>query len=239
MDDGFWQQAWATGRLRGEAAGPHPDLVTHAPTVLVGARRILVPLCGRSADLIWLAGRWPEIVGIELVEPVVTGFAAGHGLIASHPPVGGFRGYRRDALTVLAGDFLTADPARVGTFDGGWDRGALVAMPPGRRPAYARVLRALLRPGATILLETYEIDHVWAAGPPFSVPDTEVRRLFDGAAVRVLERRARAFDRRYRGRMRRTWRQNIYAIRTPAGERRHEWPATEDLSRSRRLKEAS
>jgi hypothetical protein len=37
---------------------------------------------------------------------------------------------------VLAGDMLDATPEHTGTFDGVWDRAALVALPAAERPAY-------------------------------------------------------------------------------------------------------
>jgi thiopurine S-methyltransferase len=217
-DNGFWQRAWADGspgRTGSGRAGPHPDLVAHAGTAFAGAARLLVPLCGRSPDLAWLAGGWPEVVGVELVERAVAGYAAEHSLAAHERPVGAFRRYSRGGLSVLLGDFFDATPDAVGTFDGAWDRGALGALPPTRRDRYGRVLLGLLRPGATVLAECYTFDQRRLPGPPYSVSGPELGRLFGEGRVRVIEDRTLTNGGRYPGMPLRRWRQRVYAIDVP------------------------
>jgi len=59
-----------------------------------------------------------------------------------------------------------------------FDRASLIAMPPTMRPDYARHLLAILPPSAPILLVTMEYPDGSMQGPPFSVRDAEVGRLF-------------------------------------------------------------
>lgn len=75
--------------------------------------------------------------------------------------------------------------------DAVWDRGALVAVAPDMRDRYARVVAERIAPGGRMLLVTVSYDEKEAgadAGPPFSVPDNEVRRLYEplGLSVRSL-----------------------------------------------------
>ena len=75
--------------------------------------------------------------------------------------------------------------------DAVWDRGALVAVAPDMRRRYARVVAERIAPGGRMLLVTVSYDEKEAgadAGPPFSVPDNEVRRLYEplGLSVRSL-----------------------------------------------------
>lgn len=76
--------------------------------------------------------------------------------------------------------------------DAVWDRGALVAVAPDMRRRYARVVAERIAPGGRMLLVTVSYDERDAgadAGPPFSVPEREVRRLYEplGLSVRSLE----------------------------------------------------
>ena len=64
----FWQELW----LR-ESAPPfhlpqvNPHLIRHFPQLrLAPGARVLVPLCGKSVDLGWLAAQGVEPVGVEL-----------------------------------------------------------------------------------------------------------------------------------------------------------------------------
>lgn len=181
-----WREAWSTGRTAFHRPEVHEDLIAHHEEVLAGAERILVPLSGRSLDLAWLAERGHEVVGVEIVEEVVSGYFADNGLDAVATPLGPFQAYRAGRLTVLAGDFLAASPALIGTFDGAWDRAALVALAPAERPGYVDVLRRLLRPSARVLLQTFGCDRPPDSGPPYRVTGSEVEGLFAGADVRVL-----------------------------------------------------
>ena len=181
-----WRESWRAGRTAFHRPAVHEDLVAHHDEVLGGARRILVPLSGRSLDLAWLAERGHEVVGVEFVQEVVDAYLAERGLDAAAAPLGPFRAYAAGRLTILAGDMMAATPELVGTFDGAWDRAALVALPPAERPRYAAVVRRLLAPGARMLLQTFACDRAPDVGPPYAVPEDEVRRLYPDAEIRLL-----------------------------------------------------
>ena len=71
-----------------------------------------------------------------------------------------------------------------------FDRAALIALPPELRVHYANALYAKLPSGCRGLLVTLEYPQAERDGPPFSVPESEVRALFERDwVVDVLERR--------------------------------------------------
>ncbi|KAG5190081.1 S-adenosyl-L-methionine-dependent methyltransferase [Tribonema minus] len=98
---------------------------------------------------------------------------------------------RRLPLRVVVGDFLEVTPAEIGTFDAAWDRGSLVALPPGARARYAATLAALLRDGARVLLVTSHFDQSVRPGPPFVVSHAELEALYGplGFTVELLSSR--------------------------------------------------
>jgi thiopurine S-methyltransferase len=181
-----WRESWRVGRTAFHRPEVHEDLIAHHDEVLGGARRVLVPLSGRSLDLAWLAERGHEVVGVEFVQEVVEAYVAERGLDAEAAPLGPFRAYASGRLTILAGDMMEATPELVGTFDGAWDRAALVALPPAERPRYAAVVRRLLAPGARMLLQTFACDRAPDVGPPYAVSEAEVRRLYPDADISLL-----------------------------------------------------
>jgi thiopurine S-methyltransferase len=61
-----------------------------------------------------------------------------------------------------------------------YDRAALIALPPEMRPAYVEHLDKLVSKAGKGLLIALEYDPSQMHGPPFAVPETEVRRLFTG-----------------------------------------------------------
>lgn len=185
----FWGEVWRSGRTGFHRPDVTPELLAHHNKVLGGADRVLVPLCGRTPDLAWLAPWHTEVVGVEFVPEAVLGYADASGLIEGEP-VGPFRAFRKDSLTILLGDFFAATPATIGTFDGLWDRAALIALDLETRPRYAHTARNLLRPNGSILLVTWHRDEPQLEGPPFEVGDAEVRRLYPGGVRLISDQRS-------------------------------------------------
>ncbi len=70
MDEFFWRERWASGQIGFHLPTPHPLLAAHHDAI-AAARRIYVPLCGKTVDLTWLASRDHDVVGVELVPAAV------------------------------------------------------------------------------------------------------------------------------------------------------------------------
>ena len=83
----------------------------------------------------------------------------------------------------------------MGHCDAFYDRAALVALPADWRDRYVRHLRALVPSEAPGLVVTFEYDQTRMSGPPFDVPESEVRRVFAGTTVELLARAPADFQR--------------------------------------------
>ena len=217
MKPSFWLEKWAAAQTGFHMDQPHPDLVAQADAVFAGGpHRVLIPLCGKSHDLAWLAGRGHTVVGVELARTAVEQFLAEHQRQAHvHEEEGRLR-FESGNVTVHCTDVLTLAPADVGSFDRIWDRAAMVALDPARREAYVRVLRALLRPGGRILLNAFTYDQSQMAGPPHSVPEDEIRERYAGWTVEVLRRGETITEGKFRDRGVTAWREDLYCITKPA-----------------------
>ena len=187
MDD-EWLARWRDGRIGFHEGQPNALLDHHAGR-LAGARRVLVPLCGRAEDLAYLAAHGHEVVGVELVEQAVREFFERHALVPAIEPRGALVAYRAGASTLLAGDMFAVTASDLGAVDALYDRAALIALPPDVRPRYVAHLRALLPAGARGLVVTCEYDQAAMTGPPFAVLEPELRQLYAGATVEWLEDR--------------------------------------------------
>ncbi|MDB4931745.1 MAG: Thiopurine S-methyltransferase [Myxococcaceae bacterium] len=191
MSDDFWARRWREGQIGFHEGAPNAFLQAHAAR-LGDAKRVFVPLCGKSEDLAFLAARGHTVVGVELVEDAVRAFFDEHGLAPAVTPRGPLTAYAHGAITLLVGDLFDATPDLVGAVDALYDRAALIALPEDVRARYVAHLRALLLPGAAGLVVTVEYPQEAMAGPPFAVPEAEVRRLYDGLAVECIDRRPAA-----------------------------------------------
>jgi len=181
-----WFASWREGRIGFHEGRPNAYLERHAGRLGAG-RRVLVPLCGKAEDLAYLASLGHQVVGVELVEDAVRAFFAEHGLAPAVTPHGPFTAYRAGAITVLAGDVFATTAALLGPVDAFYDRAALIALPADTRPRYVAHLRGLFPAGARGLVVTLEYPEERMEGPPYSVTEAEVRGLYAGAEVELLD----------------------------------------------------
>ena len=180
MDADFWQERWRQGQIGFHQPEFHPGLAQYWPGLGIGpGARLLVPLCGRSLDMVWLARRGHPVLGVELSPIAVAGFFEHESLAARQAPAGPFTRHTAGPYEILQGDFFQLTSATAGAVGGWYDRAALVALPPALRRRYVRHLGGLLDPGVRGLLVTHEYVQEQMDGPPFSVPDAEVRQLFE------------------------------------------------------------
>lgn len=184
MQPDYWLERWEKGRIGFHRADPNPRLVEHHERVLGPTIRVLVPLCGKSADLEWLVTQGHEVVGIELSEIAARDFFAERKLSPQRTERSDFIEYRHGALSIFVGDFFRATPELTGYCDGVYDRAALIALPEELRVRYTQHLPTLLAPKARILLVTLHYDAV--GGPPFDVSPAEVQRLYAEHVVTPL-----------------------------------------------------
>lgn len=188
MDHKAWLDRWSSNRIGFHQPKPNRWLVAHWDT-LRAQGAVFVPLCGKSLDMRYLEDLGHRVIGIDLAHMALEAyFEEGGEQVApvSHNRLQRFEGARS---TLYCGDFFALTSVELEGVDSVFDRGALVALPPKQRVAYAQHLLDLIDPGVRILLVTIEYDQGLVAGPPFSVLPEEVAALFGTQAdVQPLSR---------------------------------------------------
>ena len=176
MDPDFWQQRWRRNEIGFHRDDVHPALERHWATIARDSSRpVLVPLCGKSLDLHWLAERGHPVVGVELAGSAVEAFFDEAGLRPRVDESGALRRWHWGPIEIFEGDFFDFRPGR--RFELLYDRAALIALPPEMRPRYLRHLDSLLQRPAEGLLITLEYPQDRMDGPPFSVMGDELSRF--------------------------------------------------------------
>ena len=168
-----WLERWQEGRIGWHEPDGNANLKKHWPDLPRGSR-VLVPLCGKACDLLWLASRGVDVVGVELSQVAVEAFFAENDLEYVSESDGDLVRYRSHTLpiTIYWGDYFefVSEP-----FDALFDRGALVALPVEERPRYVEHTKSMLKGDAYRLIITLEYDQAVASGPPFAVMPDEIR----------------------------------------------------------------
>ncbi len=190
MDREYWAAEWREGRVPWHGPSVHRDLVDFGPNFLQGgAHRVLLPLCGKTLDLAWLAARGHDVFGIEYVTQAVHSVFEEAGLDPVDEVVGPHAARRSGTLTVVDSDFFALDLEAIGQMDRVWDRDALVALDVSERVDYVNRILAMTRPGGQIMVNVFTYDTTKFDGPPYSISDVELKALFAGTrSVKLLRR---------------------------------------------------
>lgn len=190
MDEGFWQRRWARNEIGFHLNEVNPYLRRHWPGLrLAEGTRVLVPLCGKSLDMAWLAEQGFIVLGVELSERAVEDFFAEQGLTADVSVQGGFTVYRAGALEIRCGDFFALKQNDIADCQALYDRAALIALPMDMRQRYVEHLTNILAPSCQGLLVTLDYAQEQMPGPPFAVSDAEVRQSLGSCwDIELLER---------------------------------------------------
>jgi len=186
MDQHFWHERWQRKEIGFHQAEVNPLLIQYWHELgLAPGSRVLVPLCGKSLDLLWLREQGHEVVGAELSRVAVAEFFDAAGLTPTITPSishgetlnAGLERWQADGIEIYCGDLFQLSASLLGRVDGWYDRAALVALPAAMRGPYVAHLRQLA-PMARGLLITLDYPQERVAGPPFSVEPAEVAERY-------------------------------------------------------------
>jgi thiopurine S-methyltransferase len=187
MDNDFWLERWREGQTGFHQQKVTPLLQKYWPSLgLPSDSQVLVPLCGKSLDMLWLAEQGHRVLGIELSSLAIDQFFAENGLTpAIHSsPLG--QHFVDGRIEIVRGDIFALDPATLAGCLGVYDRAALIALPLSMRERYVQHVYGQLSPQYRGLLLTLEYPQEEMDGPPFSVTDDEVQSLFAGHSDAIL-----------------------------------------------------
>jgi thiopurine S-methyltransferase len=180
MDKDFWHTRWKKNEIGFHMTDPHRFLQKYFSLLHTQPTdSVLVPLCGKSPDLVWLREEGLKVVGIELSRTALEAFFDENDLTGQWVDETGIPFCSAEGYKLYCGDVFDLTATDLNGIRAYYDRGALVALPPEMRVRYAAHLSSLLAPGGRILLIGYVYDKIETKGPPFSVPHQELEALFE------------------------------------------------------------
>lgn len=178
----IWLEAWKEGRIPFHLADTNPSLIKFLPSLSwKKGGRVFVPLCGKSKDLLYLSEEGFEVIGVELSSLAVQDFFQENKISHSVEDFFGFQKFvsKDQKICVYCGDIFRLKPEWFFEFTGIYDRGSLIALPQDLRKKYAAHLQSLFaRESYETFMIVVDYDQKQMEGPPFSVPDAEIRSLY-------------------------------------------------------------
>lgn len=199
MQHDFWHDKWERMEIGFHLNEENKMLLKYWPQMNVpDGGLVLVPLCGKSLDLIWLHRQGHYVVGIELSELALDQLAEelrqAAGIEISKTRQAERVVYQGEGMLLIAGDFFSVRADDILQMTGQtvaavYDRAAIVALPDEMRRTYSSHLLQL-SDRAPQLLITLDYDQNKRNGPPFAVSDAEVKQHYGQAmTVSVVDER--------------------------------------------------
>lgn len=183
----FWLDSWLQESTPFHKTEVHPDLLSFWPDLAIEPKStVLVPLCGKSLDLLWLVQQGYQVLGIELSEVAVLQFFKEQQINYDLKVEQGIKRYRAGALNILVGDIFTLDSSLIPPVEAIYDRAALVALPQKLRQPYVHRCLSWLKPKGSLLLNTLSYEFPEIIGPPYSVSPAEVAALYEQLSLECL-----------------------------------------------------
>ncbi|MCP4913262.1 MAG: thiopurine S-methyltransferase [Oligoflexia bacterium] len=175
MEHSRWIEAWKDGRIGFHNPQYNQLLVDHYEAMnLKGTEKILVPLAGKSLDIIYLANKGHKVHAVELSELAIKDFFNENSIEFEASEDENFKIYRAKNglnITFFQGDFFKYDQKDIDII---YDRASIVALPLEMRIDYRKHCCDLLKKDAQWFLITFEYDQMKMDGPPFSVTPDEI-----------------------------------------------------------------
>jgi len=180
MDTDFWLQRWQNNQTGFHQHEINRYLTRYWPELgLTQGSRVLVPLCGKSRDMLWLEEQGHNVVGVELSRLAIDAFFQENALTPEVHGESHCSRYVHGNIELVCSDFLSLTAEDIGGMDAFFDRAALIALTPAQRSDYAAHLTQLLPGNTPGLLITLDYQQHEMSGPPFAVSHDEVCQLFE------------------------------------------------------------
>lgn len=193
----FWHLAWDEGRISFHQDTINADLMLYWPQLAIAkGARVLVPLCGKSLDMLWLIQQGLQVIGIELCEPAVGQFIHENRLSMTRNEQESTVCYLNKDLRIWVDDiFMLNHQVLQPPLEAIYDRAALVALPQQLRGQYVDFCLSVLQDSGKILLKTLSYEQSLYEGPPFSVDAEEVVNLYAGCKnVQLISQKINKFE---------------------------------------------
>lgn len=179
MKADFWHERWQANEIGFHQADTNNHLRKHWPDLNIPkGGQVLVPLCGKSLDMLWLQQQGYEVLGVELSPLAVEAFIKENNLEATVSDEEHFKRYQMEGITILQGDIFNLTDEELASCAAVFDRASLIALPPEMREAYAGLMKGGLSPSCKILLVSMDYDQSEMSGPPFAVTSDEINTLY-------------------------------------------------------------
>ena len=191
-DNQFWLDKWKHKSIGFNESEPHTLLTQFWDHLKIpNTSKVLVPLCGKSIDMMWLKKLGHNVTGIELSATAISSFFDENQIDMEIECRDRNSCYIGKNLTIWEADIFNLPNIELESYAAIYDRAALVAINPLHRQRYVNVLAEKMSSGCCMFLIGLEYDESLLPGPPFSLAKSDVELLYgENWDIKEVERQA-------------------------------------------------
>jgi thiopurine S-methyltransferase len=192
MNHEFWLERWTNQQIGFHLDQVNPNLLKFYPQLNLSApSQILIPLCGKTKDILYFYQEGHHVTGVELSQIAADEFFQENNLTPHIEKQEKFIIYfwrdskRTGSITFVVGDFFQWSELNKNEFDLVYDRASMIALPTELRTQYVLVLQKLRF--HKIFLITLSYNQTLVEGPPFSVSPQDVSEFYKNFKIEELD----------------------------------------------------
>lgn len=188
MEKDFWLKKWEEQSIGFHQDKVHPILEKHLSVFKNKKLKdsVLVPLCGKSLDMIFLRDNGYEVIGSEFSKIACEDFFKENKIVYTLEETSEFIIFKGQNITLYCGDYFKLKLEEKASYL--YDRAAIVALDPKDRERYAKKHAELIAQNGKALIFCFEYNQSLCSGPPFSVEEYFVREYYEkDFEIEVLE----------------------------------------------------
>lgn len=177
MNKVFWNNKWENNEIGFHQNNVTPLLKKYLHYFLDKnsiKKSCLLPLCGKTFDLIYLSEFFKEVTGVELIKKAIEDFYIENNLEMRTRN----SSISSKNIEIFNEDFFSFNKSENKKYSYIFDRASLIAISPVSREKYVQSIKRSMSTNCKIFLITIEYKQDQIEGPPFSLSDDDVKSLF-------------------------------------------------------------
>jgi thiopurine S-methyltransferase len=190
MELSYWISRWNKEKTGFHMQNGYPGLEKYWPAIdIPSGSTVMVPLCGKSLDMMWLSKKVDLVIGVEISQKAVGQFFKDNQLDVKRYKYAGFNVYRSGNIEIWCGDFIKLPENKIPDISLIYDKASLTALPQSMRRKYADKMKSFIQNDTKLLLHLFDYPQEEMNGPPFSITPGEVQNLYsEKLRVTLLEK---------------------------------------------------
>jgi thiopurine S-methyltransferase len=200
MEKDFWIDKWNIGQIGFHQDKPNSFMEEYFKDIDLTDKRIFVPLCGKTLDMIWFKDKGAKVVGVELSELAIKSFFSENQIPYTTLEIEKGTLFQSDDISIYCCNFFDIPNEATENIDYIFDRASLIALPEEIRTKYVSKMKELMNTHIQYMIIT--IEYEGGGGPPFSITKEKIHNDFSDLKVSDISTAER--EATFRGESRRT-----------------------------------